>query len=101
MKSFLISDNIDTLIGMRLSGVDGVICQTREEVLKTIEEKIKDVSIGVIVVTDIIKNMATTEIMEYKIKLDKTLIVEIPSINSKYEKNYITKYIRDSIGVKF
>ena len=101
MKSFLISDNIDTLVGMRLAGVDGVICESKEEVLKTIEEKINDKTIGLIVITYNIKKMAIDEIMEYKIKLDKTLIVEIPSIDSKYEKNYITKYIRESIGIKF
>lgn len=101
MKSFLISDNIDTLVGMRLSGVHGIVCNSREEIISTIEEKIKDDEIGIIIVTDKVKKLAEDEIMEYKLKLDKTLIVEIPSIGSKYKKDYITKYIRESIGVKF
>ena len=31
MRMYLISDNIDTYTGMRLSGVDGVVVHEREE----------------------------------------------------------------------
>ena len=31
MKMYLISDNIDTLTGMRLAGVDGIVVHEREE----------------------------------------------------------------------
>ena len=30
MKMYLISDNIDTLTGMRLAGIDGVIAHTKD-----------------------------------------------------------------------
>ena len=32
MKFYLISDNIDTQIGMRLAGVEGVVVHTSDEV---------------------------------------------------------------------
>lgn len=101
MKSFIISDNRDTLLGMRLSGISGVICHNKEEVLRVIKEKVKDPEIGIILVTDKIKQMADEEIMQLKISEIDTLITEIPSMNSKYRSNYITRYIRESIGVKF
>ena len=31
MKMYLISDNVDTLTGMRLAGVDGVVVHERPE----------------------------------------------------------------------
>ena len=31
MKMYLISDNVDTLTGMRLAGVDGVVVHERDE----------------------------------------------------------------------
>ena len=31
MKSFLISDNHDTLVGMRLAGIDVIVLHQREE----------------------------------------------------------------------
>ena len=37
MKMYLISDNIDTLTGMRLAGVDGIVVHEREELRCAIE----------------------------------------------------------------
>lgn len=34
MKMFLISDNVDTLTGMRLAGVEGCIVHERAELVK-------------------------------------------------------------------
>ena len=34
MKMYLISDNVDTLIGMRLSGVEGVVLHKRDEIIQ-------------------------------------------------------------------
>ena len=31
MKMYLISDNLDTLTGMRLAGVDGIVVHERDE----------------------------------------------------------------------
>ena len=38
MKMYLISDNVDTLTGMRLAGVDGVVVHERDELKKALEE---------------------------------------------------------------
>ncbi|MCD6155854.1 MAG: ATP synthase subunit F, partial [Candidatus Atribacteria bacterium] len=42
MRFFLISDNIDTQIGLRLAGIKGVVVHTREEILPVLEEVEKD-----------------------------------------------------------
>ena len=46
-------------------------------------------------------NLAREEIMEKKLLSVETLIIEIPSMGEKLEENYITRYIRESIGIKF
>ena len=38
MKFFLISDNIDTQMGMRLAGIEGVVVHERQEVLEVLEK---------------------------------------------------------------
>lgn len=35
MKMYLISDNLDTLTGMRLAGVDGIVVHERDELKET------------------------------------------------------------------
>ena len=48
MKMYLISDNIDTLTGMRLAGVDGIVVHEREELRCAIENAMEDKDVGVI-----------------------------------------------------
>ncbi len=100
MESYLISDNIDTLQGMRMGGVSGEIINDSLEVIKRIDELIGDPNIGIIILTHKIKSQIEDEVMERKINSKETLIVEIPGPNQSVESNFITKYIRESIGLK-
>ena len=38
MRFYLISDNIDTQMGMRLSGIEGVVVHTSEEVSNALDK---------------------------------------------------------------
>ena len=38
MRFYLLSDNIDTLMGMRLAGIEGVVIHEKEEVEKALTE---------------------------------------------------------------
>lgn len=100
MKSFLICNDQETLVGMRLAGVQGIILNDRTEVLETIEQKIKDDEIGIIIITKAIMQLAEKEIMAIKLKSKVKLIVEIPGAGLHYEDDYITRHIRESIGIK-
>ena len=46
MRMYLIRDNTDTLTGMRLAGVDGVIANEKETLEKALNEVLKDKNIG-------------------------------------------------------
>lgn len=101
MKTFLIADNSDTLIGLRLAGIDGVVLEEEDDLLKLIKSKIDDEEIGIIMLTKGILDLARDEIMKIKLKTRDTLIIEIPGIDTRLEDDYINRYIRESIGVKF
>ena len=49
---YLISDNVDTLTGMRLAGVDGVVVHERQELKNAIETAMNDKSVGIILLTE-------------------------------------------------
>ena len=53
MRSFLISDNVDTATGMRLSGIEGVVVHEKEELTEAIANAAKDKDIGVIFITEL------------------------------------------------
>ena len=48
MKFYLISDNVDTEMGLRLVGIEGEVVHKRRDFLEVLETKMKDRSIGVI-----------------------------------------------------
>lgn len=100
MKSFLISDNKDTWVGMKLAGIDGVILHKREEVLQTIKNVIKDEDIGILILTEKAADTVREEVMELKLKCKRPLIIEIPDRHgSSRSQDMITNYIRDSVGI--
>ena len=101
MKSFLLSDNHDTWVGMRLAGVDGVILHEREEVLQTLKTVTLNAEIGIILLTEKIADMVQDEIMDYKMKHKKPLIIEIPDRHGTTRgTDVITNYIRESVGIR-
>ena len=51
MKFYLISDNIDTKLGLRLAGIEGKVVHERQALLELLEEKMHDESIAIILLT--------------------------------------------------
>lgn len=101
MKSFLISDNRDTWVGMRLTGVNGVLVRDRENALKAIKDAMKDEEIGILILTERVVDMVSSEVMELKLKCKTPLIIEIPDRRGTLRKgDAITDYIRNSIGIR-
>lgn len=100
MVSYLISDNEDMLLGMKLAGIEGEFMTDDEAIIKKIDALIQDRNIGIILLSHQIKVRLEEEIMLRKLRSRETLIVEIPGPNEKVEGDFITKYIRESIGLK-
>ncbi len=101
MKAFCISDNTDTLVGLRLAGIESVVVHEREEVIEKLKELINDKEIAIILVTTKIANLCPEIISKYKLELKDTLICEIPDrhLNSKIGET-IDSYISEAIGLK-
>ena len=92
MKFFLISDNVDTKMGMRFAGIDGVVVHTEQEVTRELTKAMEREDVAVILMT---------ETLDLKLNRKKPLIVEIPDRHGNGRtKDSITKYVQDAIGVK-
>lgn len=100
MRSFLISDNRDTWVGLRLVGIDGIIVRDRENALNEMKKAVKNEEIGILILTEKVVDMIKDEYMEFKMKSKTPLVVEIPDRHgSVREYNAIKNYIRDSVGI--
>ena len=101
MKMYLISDNVDTLTGMRLSGVDGVVVHEKEELKKALETAMSDASIGIVLLTEKFGRDFPELIDEMKLKRKIPLLVEIPDRHGTgRKKDFITSYVNEAIGLK-
>jgi len=101
MKVFILSDNTHTLTGMRLSGVEGIVVHEKEEILKELAEVKKRRDIGILLITELLAERVQLELNKMKLSRSLPIIVEIPDRHgSRRSPDFLTKYIRESIGVK-
>ena len=101
MKYFLISDNIDTLAGLRMVGVDGVVVHEQEEVRAAIKQASADDEVGLILITTNLFKDYRSMIFEYKMRQRKPLIIEMPDRHSGDNVgDSIRQYIEEVVGIK-
>ncbi len=101
MKMFLISDNLDTRVGMRLAGIDGVVVHGREEAIEALEKAMRDESIGIVLITEILVELFPEVVADIKLKSSRPLIVEIPDRHgTRRPPDYIMRYVNEAIGLK-
>lgn len=100
MKFFLISDNADTAMGMRLAGIDGVIVHTSVEAKTELNNLLSDESIAIVLVTPLIASMCQELIDDIKLNCKLPLICEIPDRHvDKSVTGSIAKYVKEAIGI--
>ena len=101
MKCFLLSDNVDTQIGMRLAGIEGVIVYKPDEIIEALNTAVKDPDIAVIFVTKKLMDTCRAEISEMKLTINKPLIVEIPDRHGDARiSETLASYVGEAIGLK-
>lgn len=101
MKFFLISDNIDTQMGMRLAGIDGVVVHERREVLKELEKAMHNHEIAIVLITTKLIETCPEVISDLKLRMLKPLIVEVPDRHGSSKiGETLDRYVSEAIGVK-
>jgi V/A-type H+-transporting ATPase subunit F len=101
MKFYAISDNIDTITGLRLAGINGIVVHEKAEVLEALEKAASDKDVGIIIMTELLAEMLQEEVKEIRLDATKPIITVIPDRHGKRRRpDYITNYIKESIGLK-
>lgn len=101
MRLYLISDNVDTRMGMRLAGIDGVVVHDAANVRAALLDAMDNKDIAVILMTEKLVRMCGELVYDLKLNRKSPLIVEIPDrhATSNVTEN-ISKYIESAIGLK-
>lgn len=101
MRFYLISDNVDTQVGMRLAGIEGTVAHEVQEVQAALDKALADPDIAMILVTEKLMTQFGSRFDQVRQEMSRPLIVEIPDRHGAQNgKDRITRYVRDAIGVK-
>ena len=101
MRFYLISDNVDTAMGMRLAGIEGVVVHEDSEVRDALTKAMDYDDVAGILMTERLVSLCPDLVYNLKLNRKQPLIVEIPDRHGNGRaKDSITRYVRDAIGVK-
>ena len=101
MRFYVISDNVDTQVGMRLAGIDGIVVHEQEEVTQALSAAMQMEDVAVILMTEHLVKLCPELVDELKLNRARPLIVEIPDRHGNGRaKDSITRYVRDAIGIR-
>lgn len=101
MKMYLISDNIDTQIGMRLVGIDGCVAHDSETITEEIKKALSDPDMGILIFTEKAAAMVKEYLDNLKLTIHTPLIIEIPDRHGSRDiAESINRMVQESIGLK-
>lgn len=101
MKFFLISDNVDTQMGMRIAGIEGVVAHRKEHVLEELAKAAADHDVAVVLMTEKLVELCRDEVYDIKLNRRRPLIVEIPDRHGNSDiSESISRYVEEAIGIK-
>ena len=100
MKMYLISDNVDTLTGMRLAGVEGVVVHEKNDLKAALERVTADREVGLVLLTEKFGREFPEIVQAYKAR-KRPLFIDVPDRHGTGRKpDFITAYINEAIGLK-
>lgn len=101
MKMFLISDNVDTLEGMRLAGIKGIVVHEADAFEAALNAALANKDNAIVLVTEKLFNLMEDYIMDRKLKATMPLIVKIPDRHGRMDEDAMMGYISEAMGIKF
>lgn len=100
MQFYVISDNIDTQMGMRLAGVPGVVVHDEAGVREALNAALGNPDIAIILMTEKLVSLCGELVYDIKLNRRSPLIVEIPDRHATSQiATTIDRYVADAIGV--
>ena len=100
MKFYLLSDNIDTKMGMRLAGIDGVVIHEAAEVERELTRVMNDPEIGVVLMTNRLISLCPDLVYDLKLNRKRPLIVVVTDRHGAGQlSDAITRYVKEAVGI--
>lgn len=100
MRGWLISDNRDTLTGMRLAGTEGVVVHEAQEVRTALHDAMHMPGVAVVYLTEKLSHLCEAEVQEIKEQGSVPLLVIIPDRHGQSDMTAsISRYLAETVGI--
>jgi len=100
MKSFVITDDMNTLVGMQLSGVEGKLINSSLSFDTVFDNVIKDDEIGILMIAPELIEANQKKVDDVRFNRAVPLIVEISGADEyKNNRNKITETIEQVVNI--
>ena len=101
MKFYTVCDNVDTLMGLRLAGIEGEVAHTADEVRTALAKAMENPDIGIVLMTEKAIDTCPDLVYRYKLHRKRPLIVEIPDRHGAGDiSETIARYLHEAVGVQ-
>lgn len=101
MRAFLVSDNHDSLVGLRMAGIGGVVVAGAEDARAALRSALGMRDLGILLVTEKVVAWIAEDVRRLREGGELPLVVEIPDRHGTSRgPDFLTRYVREAIGVK-
>ena len=100
MKYYVIADD-DTVLGFRYAGIEGSVVESPEQARRVFHDKVADVSIGVIIMTEQAAETVGSEVQQIMYQSARPVIVQIPGPDGPSpRRRSLQQLIQEAVGIK-
>lgn len=100
MRFYLLSDNVDTQMGMRLAGIEGEVLHQEQEVRQRLTQVMQNDDIGIVLMTNKLISLCPDLVNDLKLNCKQPLIVEVSDRHGAGQlSESITRYVREAVGI--
>ena len=97
----MISDNHDTLVLLKLAGINGVVTHGSVETAKALSAALAMKDVGILLMTELAAETIPERVRELRSGGSLPLLIEIPDRHgTRRGADFLTRYIREAIGVR-
>ena len=101
MRGWLISDNTDTLMGMRLAGIEGELVHEPQEAMNALHRAMHQEGVAVVLLTEKLADLCAEEVRQLKTRITAPLLVVIPDRHGSADMTAsISRYLAETVGIR-
>ena len=100
MRLYLVCDDDDTEVGLRLAGIEGTRVRSAEEAREKILSLTKGGDVGVILINRSLMRKLGNFPSEFRSKYTLPVLTEIPDTSGLPAGNSVARYVREAVGIR-